>query len=279
MSKPAFTVRASSWDDLFDCGLRWYYRNVEGIRRPASAEAYLGTAVHKSTAAFDRAKIEGSPITPDDAADVLVQAIKRPEDDVEWRPDKTARDAEKIGLALHTRYCMKIAPQFDYRSVETILNPLEVETEDAVIKLTGTLDRRYAEVESESPEGQHMGFAEEFGVADVKTGGRAVNADGAVNVRAKGAQGGVYELLAERHFGVKVTKPYKIAALSTSGKGAVGVASIPNARSILIGRDDKPGLIELAAKMMKAGVFPPNPRSLLCSPKYCPAWDFCIYHE
>ncbi|RTT90057.1 PD-(D/E)XK nuclease family protein, partial [Pseudomonas aeruginosa] len=26
-------------------------------------------------------------------------------------------------------------------------------------------------------------------------------------------------------------------------------------------------------------LFPPNPQSPLCSPKYCPRWRTCPYHE
>jgi hypothetical protein len=48
----------------------------------------------------------------------------------------------------------------------------------------------------------------------------------------------------------------------------------------LIGDEEHPGLIEIAARMLKSGVFPPNPKSMLCSKKYCPAHAaHCRYHE
>jgi hypothetical protein len=275
MSKPAFTVRASSWETLFDCSLRWFETNVNGVRRPSSPEAHLGTAVHASTAFYDKARLEGQAVTPDDAAQVLVDTIHRPEEDVAWRRDRGAKESERIGLQLHTRYCAKIATEHHYTQVEARLTPMPVETDDAIITLTGTLDRLYAEGELV----RGVGLTGKFGVLDVKTGGRLVNKEGKVNVQARGAQGGVYELLAEHTFGYPINLPYRIGALSTSGTGATGVADIPNARSILIGRDDSPGLLDIAGKLMRAGVFPPNPRSLFCSPKYCPAWDKCIYHE
>src|SRR5690606_29085576 len=87
---PTVRVRASSLGELFDCPSRWYAKNVLGLRTPTSFKARLGTAVHAGTAAFDAARLEGNPITPDDAAGALVDALYRDrtedgqEDAVDW---------------------------------------------------------------------------------------------------------------------------------------------------------------------------------------------------
>jgi hypothetical protein len=40
----------------------------------------------------------------------------------------------------------------------------------------------------------------------------------------------------------------------------------------LLGDEHQPGLIQIAASMLRTGLFPPNPKSTLCSRKYCPAY-------
>ena len=160
------SIRASSLAELFDCPARWSAKHLDGKRLPRSAAAQLGTAVHASTAVFDTSRLDGgSPVTADDAAGALVDAIHHPEEDVDWG-DAKPQDAERIGLVLHAKYCSDIAPHQKYLGVEVSCERLEIP--DLGVALTGTTDRV-----RETADGR-------VGISDLKTGGRAVGADGTV---------------------------------------------------------------------------------------------------
>lgn len=260
------SIRASSLAELFDCPARWAAKHIDGKRLPRSAAAQLGTAVHASTAVYDASRLDGgSPVTADDAAGALVDAIHRPEEDVEWE-DTKPQEAERIGLALHARYCADIAPRQKYLGVEVACERLEIP--DLGIALTGTTDRV-----RETADGQ-------IGIADLKTGGRAVGADGTVTTNGHGPQMGVYELLAEQVMGRPVTAPAQIVGLNTGKTAAaqrVGTGEIEGARAALVGTEDQPGMLEHASRIIHSGLFFGNSKSVLCSSKFCPAHPTCPY--
>ncbi|MDY2666005.1 PD-(D/E)XK nuclease family protein [Desulfovibrio sp.] len=156
-------IRASSLPELFDCPARWEAKHLCGRRLPRSAAAQLGTAVHAGAAVFDVQRILGSPITPDDAAGEVVDAIHHPREDVDWGED-SPREAERIALALHGLYCRNIAPARNYVAVEATCERLEIT--DLGLALTGTTDRITTNA---------LG---DLGIADIKTGKTAVAADG-----------------------------------------------------------------------------------------------------
>lgn len=258
------TVRASSLKTLFDCPARWEAKHVKGMRMPRSGVAQLGTAIHAGTAAYDAHRVAGDDISPDDAAEALVSAIHRPEADVSWDEDMGKQAAEKIGLALHHRYCEQIAPGQDYVGVEVNCERLEIT--DLGIALTGTTDRvRRADTGG-------------MGIADIKTGKTAVGADGTVRTAGHALQLGVYELLASAVTGLPITESAQVIGMQT-GKTAqaqrVGTALISDARRVLLGDEDCPGMLHHAAKILHDGTFYGNPSSTLCSEKYCPAFRVC----
>lgn len=261
----AISIRASSLTELFDCPARWSAKHIDGLRLPRSAAAQLGTAIHASTGIFDASRLPGgNPLTADEAAGALVDAIQKPEEDVEWN-ETTPRDAEKIGLVLHARYCAEIAPRQTYRGVEVTCEKLVIP--DLGIVLTGTTDRV-----RETPEG--------LGIADLKTGGRAVGADGRAVTQGHGLQLGVYELLAEHAMGMTISAPAQVVGMNTGKTPAaqrVGTGEVPSARAALIGSDGQPGMLEHAAKIIHSGLFYGNPKSVLCSAKYCPAHPTCPF--
>ncbi len=260
-----FMIRASSLSTLFDCPSRFSAIHIDGLRGPRSAAAQLGTAVHAGTAAFDASRLPGgSPVSADDAAGALVDAIHHPEEDVEWE-DTAPRDAERIALALHTKYCADIAPRQSYLGVEVYCEKLELP--DLGIALTGTTDRVRL-----TPDG--------LGIADLKTGGKAVGADGRAITQGHSVQLGVYELLAEHAMGLNITAPAQIVGMQTGKTAAaqrVGTGDVPNARAALVGTEDHPGLLEHASRLLKSGAFYGNPKSFLCSQKYCPAHPVCRF--
>ena len=261
-------IRASSFGKFFDCAYSWEGEHLLGMRKPAGLRALLGTSVHAGTAAFDSARLNGGEITPDDAAGAFVDTLHHPEYDVDFANDNiTFKEAERIGLVLTTRYCTEIAPQYTYTAVEMTLDPLEIDCGGGTtITLTGTMDR--ARVAS---------TVDGTIIPDVKTGARVVT-NGEANIKSRSAQTGTYQLMYEQTMH-EHTAGAQIIALGTTSKTPVAVSPIFDARRVLVGTDTAPGLIQLAADMFRAGLFPPNPQSYLCSKQYCSRWDTCIYHE
>lgn len=267
-SRRVFSVRASSWGGLFDCAHKWEGEHILGMRKASGLRAQLGTAIHASTAAFDSGRIDGSPVSVDDAAGVFVETLRNPDRDVDFSQDElTVNEAENIGLQLHTKYCLDLSPKFQFRSVEMSLDPLDIDCGgDLVVRLTGTMDRARV---AETPAGAV--------IPDIKSGTRVIEKGVAV-VKGRSAQLGTYQLMFERTVN-EPTAGAQVLALQTSGKPAVAASHVFDARRVMVGTDDQPGLIEFAGDMFRSGLFPPNPQSILCSRKYCARWDTCHFHE
>lgn len=268
MTTQTYRIRASSWADLFDCPMRWKAKNLDGIRSPSSAAAHIGTSIHAGTAAFDQARLDGAPISPDDAAGALVQTLRHPEDEVVWADDDPSiNDAEQIALRLHGKYCVELAPHRDYVAVEAACESLTVDLGNGIaIELTGTTDRV-----RDTPGG--------LAISDLKSGQRRCTKDGKVDAKADGAQLAVYELMAEQSLGKPITGTAEIIGLQTTKTGGVGSQEVPHTRSLLVGTEEQPGLLQMAGMYLKAGLFPPNPKSMTCSPKYCPLFGQCKFHN
>lgn len=260
------TVRASALGDFLDCAARAESKHLLGMRTPMGPGAALGKAVHASTAVYDRSTITGQGITVDEAAAACVDSIQKPDEEIAWEDD-TPQQAENIAIALHKRYCAEIAPKQDYAAVEIQCERLEIV--DIGLALTGTTDRiRRTE----------NGFA----ISDLKTGKTAVSADGTVKTAGHAMQLGVYELLAERASELPITGPAQIIGLQVAKteKGQrAGTGEVSGAREVLIGEADSPGVLEIVAKMIHSGVFPGNPRSMLCNPKFCPIYNRCKFRR
>ncbi len=225
----------------------------------------LGKAVHASTAVFDQSGIDGTGISIDEAAAAAVDTIHRPDEDVVWEDD-TPQDAEKIALSLHVKYCQIIAPKQTYRGVEIKCERLEIT--DLGIALTGTTDRV-----RETADG--------LAICDLKTGKAAVGSDGNVKTAGHAYQMGVYELLAEQASGVPITGAAQIIGMNTAKTPAsqrVGTGEISDARSVLLGDGESPGILEHASRLIHSGSFYPNPKSMLCHERYCPIFKECKAH-
>lgn len=263
--RPLVFIRASSLAELFDCAHRWEGKHLLGMTGPTGGPAQLGTGVHAGTAAFDASRLPGgTPVSIDDAAGAVVDAIQRPEREVDWG-DMKKQDAERIALALHTKYCADIALIQKYLGVEVKCERLDFP--DLGISLTGTNDRVRI-----TPKG--------LGIADLKTGKRAVGANGKAETAKHALQLGVYELLAQHAMGIPIDAPAQVIGLNTGNTPAsqrIGTGEVKNARALLLGKEGEPGFLEQAADIVRSGVFPANPSSFLCSPKYCPRHSVCRY--
>lgn len=259
-------IRASSLPGLFECPARWEAVHINKIRMPRSSAAQLGTAVHAGTALFDDSWLYGPGLDPDDTAGAVVDAIHKPETDVLWDEMQPA-EAERIALSLHYLYCEQVAPKQTYAAVEATCERLDIT--DLGIALTGTVDRVRV-------------VDGEYGIADIKTGKAAVSADGICKTQGHSAQMAVYELLAEHSAGVKISAPAQIIGLQVAktdrGRRAA-TGTISGGRELLLGDEDQPGLLEMAAKIIKSGVFFGNPRSVGCGEKYCPIFKTCNWRR
>lgn len=264
-----FNVRASSWATLFDCSYKYEWTHLLGYRKPAGMRALLGTSLHCSTAAFDRGRMDDSGVTADDAADLLVETIHHPDFEVDRSADElTTREAEKIGLWLHTRYCHDVSPRYTFRAVEMTTEPFTIDCGDGVtVTLTGSLDRSRLVAGTSSDR-----------ISDLKSGAAAVQ-KGAANIKGHFAQVGTYQLLYEHTTGRAVDDIAEIVGLKTKGTPEIATGEIRGARARMTGTEEFPGLIDFAARMFRTGDFYPNPGSILCHPKYCGRWSHCAYHD
>ncbi len=266
MSITPVIIRASSLGALFDCPARWAAIHLDGKRMPTSGKAMLGKAVHASTAVFDQSVIDGSGITISEAAAAAVDVIHKPDEEVAWDDDSPS-DAESIALSLHQKYCTVIAPKQIYSAVEVQCDALEIT--DLGITLTGTTDRVRATEDG-------------FGIADLKTGKTAVNADGVVATKGHSYQQGVYELLAEKGSGLPITAPAQIIGMNTAKtekSQRVATAEIHGARELLVGDEESPGVLQMASKLVHSGDHWGNPKSMMCHEKYCPIYQACKFRK
>ncbi len=262
------TIRASALSDFLDCPARAEAKHLLGLRTPMSGSATLGSALHRSTALYDKSTIDGQGLTIEETAGAAVDAIHKPENEVVWEEDENPKETEAIAVALHKLYCTKITPTQEYAAVEVQCEKLEIV--DIGLALTGTTDRVRK-------------VGDGYGIADLKSGKRAVSADGSVETKGHAYQLGVYELLAERASGLPITGPAQVVGLQVAkterGQRVATSHPVEGARDVLVGEADSPGVLEVVARMIHAGAFPGNPRSMLCGEKFCPIYKRCKFRK
>jgi len=266
------TVRASSWGDFADCQLRWYYKNIEGLRFPSNGRTVIGSATHRGTGLFDQSALEGTPAPVEAAVQAAVDYIVNPVDpdgqpqEVAYDDDMTKGDALDMSVKLTAKYCREFAPTVKYAGVEMRCNALDVNTAEGIVRMTGTTDRL---METQ---------LRDWGIADMKTGKMAVGADGIAVTKGHGLQLGAYTLMTQQETGKKLGAA-TIIGMQTNSKLRIGVGVVKDPTLALVGTNMRPGVIEIFADTVKRGVFAPNPKSNLCSEKWCPAYSRCLYHD
>lgn len=273
-------VRASSIKDALDCAMRFEAKHLRRIRMPSSGAAHLGTALHAGTAAYDRAVLEERLADAGEAADVLVNKLSSDVtddgDDVVWDSTFTRKDALSVGLMGLTNYIEKIGSKRRYKAVEAQLEKFRIQFPDQkiVIALTGTTDR-VRQVRKDTFEG---GIG--YGISDIKSGANRVSAkDNTVIRNAEKAQLAVYELIAERATGIEISAPAEIVGISTAKHASVGTTEVHGTREAIVGTSERPGILDFIARMLRSGLFPPNPASKLCHERFCPIYRTCPYHD
>ena len=94
-----FSIRASSLAELFDCPARWEAKHIRGLRLPIGGAGRMGTAIHEGTTLHDFATLNDTSVSIDDCESVLVDAIWKPTEDVDWTDtDQKSRWPGDLGL-------------------------------------------------------------------------------------------------------------------------------------------------------------------------------------
>jgi hypothetical protein len=264
-------IRSSSFPRFLDCPARWKATNIDKISMPSSGPAWLGTSLHAGTGAFDQARVEGQPISTDDAVDIVQDSLKNPKEEVRWDNQLTLRKARDVAAPLTIDYCNRISPAYTYEAVELKCEPLTINMGEGVtITITGTADRVQVRDTADWWEEQPA-----RGICDVKSG-RSVVKNGEVSVDKHVAQLGAYELLeimVKRQTGQEMILPAEIIAMPTSGSDrTVAVGTVDRPSRVLLGEGHHMGLLRTIAKMAKHDLFPGIPSSMLCSERYCPIY-------
>lgn len=265
-------MRASALGELFDDALRWKTRILDKIHTPTYGRSHLGSAIHYGTALYDVERAEGRVPSAEAAADAFVQFL-RADEYVHW-VDIGRAEAESIGVQLVNLYCTEISHRFDWIKVEAECTPLEITMPNGIMfKIIGHVDRVYA---------KRVGRKDRFGVADLKSGYGVIKADGSLDVAKHGAQLAVYELLelaAQELTGEEVTLPAVIIGFSTSGEPRIEYEEVENPRTLLFGDGENMGYLFAASKIIEHELWIGNPRSNLCSAKYCGIYETCFYRR
>lgn len=260
------TIRASSWVEFFDCSKRWEYTHIYNMRKPGSHQSAIGSAAHHGAAMFDLGVKNGDRITADEAAAESVKYLMEHKDESTW-DDVSPEKAADVSQNITANYCRTIALEREWAAIEARCRPLNISTDYGIIKVTGTVDRIRI-----WPNGMK-------GVTDLKSGKNAVKSGTMeANTKAHGIQLGIYTLMAERELGWELNAPGEIIGLNTTQDGRIGTGEIEDVKTPLLGTDESPGLIEMAAKMLSSGIMPPNPKSMMCGNKWCVGYGICPYH-
>jgi hypothetical protein len=260
-------IRASGLGEIFDCARRWKGRTIDGDKGQTHGRSHLGSSVHYGTAWYDNERtLDGGCPDTETAIDKFLEFF-RAEDHVMWS-DIPKQKAEQIGIQLTSKYCLEISAQYEWIKVEATCEPIEITMPNGIIfELTGHVDRVYTR------DGK-------YGVADFKSGGRVIAADGSLAVDKHGLQLACYELLeimAAEATGHKMELPALIVGFSTSGDLDILTEEVPNPRELLFGDGDYMGYLMGAAAIIEHQLYLGNTKSQLCGPRYCNSFDKCEY--
>lgn len=271
-------LRASGLTSLFDCPHRWEGEHLLGMRLPTTGRQQVGTSVHRGAEVFDSSRVGGAiGLLPDDAVAAAVDAVRSPFEDVDWSDIGGVRKAEQAAVMATMRYVTQVGMKEVYEAVELKCEPLLVDAGDVILEITGTTDRIRTERRPDPADPSKL--LEERGIRDLKTGKAVVDGHGRVKAAVNGAQLAVYELLAimsGKDTGKTITLPADIVGINTTN-GAVARATVDAPHKVLVGDGTNKGMLQYAADLIKSGSFYGNPRSTLCSNRYCARWNNCRF--
>ena len=262
------SIRASSLSEFMDCQVRFKAKQLDGItmKWEKSPEAIIGSAVHLAVGYFDGCMINDADVTISDATEIAIEYV-----DGEWveadfnLPSSELERAKRLATESVMAYCWNLATSGHGKqtfAVEPKLPPVTLHLSDIDVEITGTPDRIYR-------------VDHAFGIRDIKTGARAFD------IQGRAPQLGIYELIATQA-GFNISLPSQIISIgkpSSIPAPITRVTNVTNAQEIAAyGNDSQPGLISAVARAARSDFFLGNPRSSLCSEKFCPIYP-CHFVE
>lgn len=260
-------VRASSLTEWPDCERRWAARHLIGMvsdagyqlrQLPSQIGAKVGTAVHAGAAHMLAAKIRTGELgSKKDAVEVGIESLRAEVatgcvwDETSPTPDKAETQTKRMVEIFHG----VTAPT---------LNPVSVEQEYRG-KFSDTLSLI-----------GHMDIAEDMGVDDNKTG---------VSQRPHHPQYGAYSLLRRTNGGtVSRFREHWIPRVPVSRTQPVPTTTVYPVETCEQAAHAVLRKIDITAQAFAKDADPwnfiPNPSSMLCSDRFCPAWGtaWCTVH-
>lgn len=261
-------ARCSSLTEVPDCERRWAARHAQELigavgftvrQIPNQIGAKVGTAVHSGVAHMLQHKIDTGELSRrQDAEDAGIESLRQEleEGAVFDEATPTMNTAERQVQRMVAVYHVVIAPKVEPIAVEQALEADFSPT----LRLTG-----------------HLDLAEDNVIDDLKTG---------VMQRPNHPQYGGYSLLRRSH-GHTVTRVFEHyvprGSIERPQRAPViteyPIATCEQAARAVLRRID--GALQAFSQDGNAWNFIPNPSSMLCSDRFCPAWgtDFCRAHK
>lgn len=259
-------LHATGMETLAMCGVRYETAYIQGIKRPPSARAHIGTAVDRSVRKNLSAKIETGELLPleevqETARDTLVErwaeGVRLTEEDVEDGMDRDKALDMSVGLsALHHK---AMAPR---------IRPTHV-ARKWVLDIDGLGVQLAGEIDIQEPDA----------IRDTKTSGKSP----VKTLAEESLQLSVYAL-ADRQLalaaGQPETLPKKVALdylVKTPKRGDEKLVQLVSVRTL---DSLQPVLarLEQMDRIIQSGVFTPAPiGSWWCCARYCQYHDICKY--
>lgn len=134
-SDVAHILSPSQVKNIMDCPARWWFHYGLKLPDPKSSFLCLGTAVHKVSEMYFRARLAGSWPEPDDLAPVYEDAWECAADETQFRADEDIEELKRQGAILARKFLEDVAPAVEPAAVET-----RVEGVIAGVKVQGWID-------------------------------------------------------------------------------------------------------------------------------------------
>ena len=226
-----------------DCSARWWFKYAQGLPEPKTSSLALGSAVHQALEANFREKLE----TKEDLDTLGVvglfrQAWQEQADRTEFRDEEDADEIGRVGEQLVARYMDEAAPYIEPAAVE-----LDVQGEIGGVQVRGIVD--LLDVDGR--------------VVDVKTAARKPS-------------------------GIAPDYAFQLATYRQIAPGASGAARLDTLvktktvqlvqQSYTVSEQDiraTETLYPLVQEGIRAKLYFPNRRSMMCSRRNCAFWRQC----
>ena len=134
-SEVAHILSPSQVKNVMNCPARWWFHSALKLPDPKSASLAIGTAVHKTSEMYFRARLAGSWPEPDDMAPVYEEAWEAAAEETSFRTDDDVDELKRQGAILARKFLEDVAPAIEPAAVEQ-----RVEGVIAGVRVQGFID-------------------------------------------------------------------------------------------------------------------------------------------